>query len=105
MKKKSFLDDNIDVAVNPNMKVHPNLFPKKMARAIAFIEKNGLPPDVKRTKKHKKPPLSTLQTELLNLYAINPSEQQMLQLKDFLGQLFKDNATESEVKRDKQMAA
>jgi hypothetical protein len=105
MNKSYFLNHNATATFDPNMKVPRNPAPEKMARAIAFFEKNGLPPDVKQTKKRKKPSLTPLQTELLSVYAINPSEQQMLQLKDFLGQLFKDNVTESEVKREKQMAA
>jgi hypothetical protein len=42
------------MTLDPNMKVCANSVPKTLARAIAFIEKNGLPPDVKRTKKHAK---------------------------------------------------
>jgi hypothetical protein len=81
MKKKPLFDDNIVVTVNPNIKVHPNPFPKKMESAIAFFEKNGLPPEIKQTKNRKKPPLSALQAELLTVYSINPTEQQMHQLK------------------------
>jgi hypothetical protein len=104
MKKKSSIFDNIEVEIDPQIKAHSNLFPEKMQRAIAFFEKNGLPPDVERTKKRKKAVLTPLQAELLSVYAINPSEQQMLQLKDFLGQLFKDESIERATKREKQMA-
>jgi hypothetical protein len=104
MNKSSFLNHNATAIFDPNMKVPRNPAPEKMQRAIAFFEKNGLPPDVERTKKRKKTGLTPLQAELLSVYAINPSEQQMLQLKDFLGQLFKDESIEMTTKREKQMA-
>ena len=105
MNKTSFLDDNATATLNPNMIVHPNPFPEKMARAIDFLEKNGLPPNVKRIKTSKKPPRSTLQTELLAVYAFEPTEQQMQQLKDFLAQLFSDKLNELKVKQEVQIAA
>lgn len=104
MNKTSFLDHNATATVDPNMKVPLNPAPEKMARAIAFIEKNGLPSSVKRTKKqakkHKKSPLSTLQIELRAVYAIDPTEQQMLQVKDFLVQLFGEKLNDLKVEQE-----
>ena len=109
MNITTFIDDNITATVNPNMKVHPNPFPEKMARAIAFFEKNGLPPCAKPTKKRKKTlkktALSTLQTELLTAYDFDPSEQQMAQLKEFLAQLFGDKLNELKTKQEEEMIA
>ena len=95
MKKKSFLDDDSNATLNPNMKVYPNPFPRKMASTIAFIEKNGLPPQIEKTKKSKKSTHSALQNELLTVYDFEPTEEQMLQLKAFLQQLFADKLNES----------
>lgn len=86
------------------MKDYANPFPKKMAQAVEFIEKHGLPPHVERTKKRQKPPLTGLQTELLNAFAMNPTEKQMAQLKDFLHQLFGEKYAQSETKQE-EMAA
>lgn len=104
MNNTSFFADESNVTVNPNMKVHPNPAPEKMARAIAFFEKNGPPPSAKRTKKqakkHKKSPLSTLQIELRAVYAIDPTEQQMRQVKDFLVQLFGEKLNDLKVEQE-----
>ncbi len=109
MDNTSFFSDESKATLNPNMKVHPNPFPEKMARAIAFFEKNGLPPGVERTKKwekkHKKPPLSSLQNELLTVYTFEPTEQQMQQIKDFLAQLFADKLDDSKTKQEAEIVA
>lgn len=104
MKKKPFLDDDSNATLNPNMKEYANPFPKKMADAVAFIEKHGLPPHVERTKKRHKPTLTALQTELMNAFAMNPTEKQMAELKDFLHQLFGEEYAQSEAKQE-EMAA
>jgi hypothetical protein len=107
MNNTPFFEDESNITVNPNMKVYQNPFPEKMARAVAFFEKNGLPPDAKPTKKwkkkHKKQVLSTLQTELLTAYDFDPSEQQMAQLKDFLAQLFGDKLIELKAKQEEKL--
>lgn len=104
MNNTSFFADESNVTVNPNMKVYPNPFPEKMARAVAFFEKNGPPPSVERTKKQakkrKKSPLSTLQIELRAVYAIDPTEQQMRQVKDFLVQLFGEKLNDLKVEQE-----
>ena len=109
MNNTSFFADESNVTVNPDMEVYPNPFPEKMARAIAFFEKNGLPPCAKPTKKRKKTlkktALSTLQTELLTAYDFDPSEQQMAQLKEFLAQLFGDKLNELKTKQEEEMIA
>ena len=106
MNKKSLLKDNATSMVNPNMKVHPNPAPRKMAMAIEFIEKNGLPPTANRTKKTKKSKessLSTLQTELLAVYNFEPTEKQMQQLKDFLQKLFREELNKSKSSQNSKM--
>lgn len=108
MKKKNFLNDESNAILNPNMKVYSNPFPRKMALAIEFIEKNGLPPTVKQAKTNKiskKSQLSPLQTELLSIYDFNPTEQQMQQLKDFLQQLFSEEIFKSETNQKVKMVA
>jgi hypothetical protein len=99
MKNTSLVDANIKIKVNPNIKVHPNPAPRKMAKAIAFFEEYRSSKLEKQSKRYKQP-LSTLQTELLTVYSIDPTEQQMLQLKDFLAQLFGDKLNESKTKQE-----
>ena len=95
MKNTAFLeiptaeyDPNLDDYVKNN----PNPFPKKLAEATAFVEKHGLPERFMPSKKSKQKkdtlPLTNLQKELLEVYALEPSEQQMAALKAFLAQLF-----------------
>ncbi len=114
MKKTSFIESpycEYDPSLDDEEKNDPNPFPEKMASAIAFIDKHGLPPEVKQSKKWKKKlkkakklALSTLQNELLNVYTFDPTEEQMQQLKDFLGQLFPDKLQPS-VKQEEEMVA
>ena len=95
MKNTAFLKIPV-VKYDPNLddyvKNNPNPFPKKLAEATAFIEKHGLPERLMSPKKSKQkndsPPLTDLQKELLEVYALQPSEQQMVALKAFLAQLF-----------------
>jgi hypothetical protein len=101
MKNTSLIDANIKVKINPNIKAHPNPAPRKMAMATAFFEKYHLAKMKKHSKELNQPPLSVLQTELLTVYSIDPTEQQMLQLKDFLAQLFGDKLNESKEKKEK----
>lgn len=98
--------DNATAIVNHSMKVHTNPAPKKMAKAIEFIEKNGLPPaanQTKNTKKSKESTLSPLQTELLAVYNFEPTEKQMQQLKDFLQQLFREQLIKSKSNQNSKM--
>ena len=112
MKKAAFIESpycEYDPSLDDDEKRNPNPFPQKMARAIAFFEKNGLPPGVERSKKYikkrKKPTLSTLQNELLKVFAIEPTEKQMLELKDFLYQLFGDEILKSKLNQEEKIAA
>lgn len=105
MKKTSFFEANEDVIIDPTIKVHPNPFPETIARAIAFLEKHGLPPQVEKTKKSKKSTRTTLQNELLTIYNFDPTEEQMQQLKDFLAQLFADKLNASKVNQEVEMVA
>ena len=105
MNKTSFLDYNATATVDPNMKVPLNPAPEKMARAIAFLEEHGLPPELEKPKKSKKHTRSTLQNELLNIYTFEPTEEEMLQLKAFLAQLFADKMKESKAHQEAAMTA
>lgn len=108
MKKTAFIEHpNItyDPSLDDEEKNNPNPFPEKMALAIATIEKYGLPPHIKRTKKAEKALHSTLQTEVLTVFSIDPTEKQMQQLKDFLHQLFGKELVKFEVKQRGKIAA
>ena len=104
MKKKSFFEENEYMTLDPNMKVCANPVPKTIARAIAFLEKHDLPPQVEKTKKSKKSTRTTLQNELLTIYTFDPTEEQMLQLKAFLAQLFADKLNASKVQEVEMVA-
>jgi hypothetical protein len=104
MKKNSLFGD-VKVTINPDIKIHPNPFPRKMAMAIEFIEKHGLPKEMKKKKKAKKPQLTTLQKELLDFYAQEPTEQQMHQVKAFLAQMFQEGSFTTEMLLESKIAA
>jgi ethanolamine utilization protein EutP (predicted NTPase) len=108
MKKTAFIEHpNItyDPSLDDEEKNNPNPFPEKMALAIATIEKYGLPPHIKRTKKAEKALRYAQQTEVLTVFSVDPTEKQMQQLKDFLHQLFGEGITKLEVKQRKKIAA
>jgi hypothetical protein len=105
MKKKSFFEEDEYMTLDPNMKVCANPVPKTIARAIAFLEKHELPPQIEKPKKSKKSTRSTLQNELLTIYNFEPTEQQMQQLKDFLAQLFADKLNTAKANQEVEMAA
>lgn len=105
MKNTSFIDTDINVGVNPNIKVHPNPAPQKMAMATTILENYVLSQKKKYPKTKKQTPLSPLQTELLSVYTFNPTEQQMLQLKDFLAQLFGAEIYKSKATQEEEMTA
>jgi hypothetical protein len=104
MNNTAFFADESHATLNPNMKVYENPFPEKMARAVAFIEKNGLPPDIERPKTLKKATHSTLQNELLTVFSLDPSEAQMQELKAFLYQLFGEQIKTATTKKEVDMA-
>lgn len=108
MKKTAFIESQYcvyDPSLDDIEKKNPNPFPEKMARAIAFIEKNGLPARLQQPKKSKKSTRTTLQNELLTIYTFDPTEEQMLQLKAFLAQLFADKLNASKVNQEVEMVA
>ena len=94
-----------DPSLDDEEKNNPNPFPEKMALAVASIEKYGLPPHIKRTKKVSKINHSARQTEVLTVFSVDPTEKQIQQLKDFLHQLFGEGVTKLEVKQRKKIAA
>lgn len=87
---------------DPSLDVYTNvsLFPKKMEQAAATIKKYGLPPHIKRVEKNKKSAVSTLQNELLTVFSLDPSEQQMQELKAFLYQLFGEQINKTKQKEE-----
>ncbi len=105
MKKTAFVEspyNTYDPSLDDDEKNNPNPFPEKMAMAVEFIEKHGLPPHIKHTKKAHR---SAQQTEVLTVFSVDPTEKQMQQLKDFLHQLFGEGITKLEVKQKKRIAA
>jgi hypothetical protein len=100
--------ENAYCGYNPSLdddeKNDPNPFPEKMAKAVAFFEKNGLPPDIERSKTRKKATHSTLQNELLTVFSLDPSEAQMQELKAFLYQLFGEQIKTATTKKEVEMA-
>jgi hypothetical protein len=104
MNNTAFFADESHATLNPNMKVYENPFPEKMARAVAFFEKNGLPPDIERPKTRKKATRSTLQNELLTVFSLDPSEAQMQELKAFLYLLFGEQIKTAKTKKEVEMA-
>ena len=79
-----------EVKYDPSLDAYTNvsLFPKKMELALATIKKHGLPDHVRQTHRLKKPARSVLQNELLTVFALDPTAQQMQELTTFLYQLF-----------------
>jgi hypothetical protein len=99
MKNKSFIKEAEFMTLDPNMKVPVNPAPKKMAKAKATLEMVALT----QKKRRKISELTSIQAELINVFAINPSEQQMQQLKDFLHQLFGEQLNQA--KKEAKMVA
>ena len=86
----SFADAS-HMTMNPNMKpAKPSA--KKAAMAKDILEKYVVPNQAVSPKKRKPknglPPLTDLQKELLQVYVLQPNEQQMTELKAFLARLF-----------------
>ena len=80
----------INVQVDKRLNVYSNkvLFPKKVEKAKAFLEKNGLPQAVKEDLAQYHSHLDTLQKALLRCYVSEPTNEQLAQLNSFLTQLF-----------------
>ena len=108
MKKNIFLN-NPHYAYDPSLDDDeindPNPFPEKMARAVAFLEKNGLPPDLERTHRLKKPARSTLQNELLTVFALDSTAEQMQELTTFLYQLFGEQLKAAKIEEEEAVPA
>jgi hypothetical protein len=105
MKNKSVFENEEKVKYNPKLDGHNVTAPRKMAQALAFIEKNGLPAQLKTTKKVAKSKLPTLKSVLLNDYSIEPTEQQMLEIEKFLSHLFGKKINYKEIKHKNEVAA
>ena len=87
----ALIKDTSNIKIDPNMKpAKPSA--RKAAMAKELLEKYAVPDQVVPSKKSKQKndslPLTNLQKELLEVYALEPSEQQMAALKAFLAQLF-----------------
>lgn len=96
-----------EVTYDPTLDAYNDvvLFPKKVELATEHFKKYALPHLKKQTKKSKKPTRSVLQNELLIVYNFDPTEEQMLQLKTFLAQLFADKLNELKINQEVEMAA
>jgi hypothetical protein len=105
MKKTTFFEEDSSVKINSNIKVHPNPAPQKMAIAMAIFEEYNLTKKANRTPKRARTQLSTLQKELLNFYAQEPTEVQMQQVKTFLSQLLKEEIYAAEMPSESKIAA
>ena len=88
----------INVQVDKHLNAYSNevLFPKKVERAKAFLEKNGLPQSVKEDLAQHKSNLDSLQKALLQCYVSEPTNEQMAKLNNFLTQLFPNNLEKQE---------
>jgi hypothetical protein len=90
-----------EVMYDPDLDAYTDvvLFPKKLAIATELYKKYVLPAQEKnippRNQSEPKS-MTNLQAELLSIYAFEASEKQMLQLKKFLSQLFKDERKQLE---------
>jgi hypothetical protein len=87
MNKNSLFEDDEYMTLDPNMKVHPNPAPRKMALAKAMLEKMAIVQENRR----KQPQLTSAQMALLNRYTHQPNEKQMKKLEVFLFYLFIDD--------------
>jgi hypothetical protein len=105
MKKTNSLAEEANVKINPRIKVHPNPAPRKMAIAIGILEEYNASQKIKRAQKNAQPQLTTLQKELLNFYAQEPTEAQMQQIKAFLSQLLKEDIHATEMSFESKIAA
>jgi hypothetical protein len=87
-----------EVTYDPALDVYTDvvLFPKKVELATEHFKQYALPHLKKQAKKSKKSTRSALQNELLIVYNFDPTEEQMLQLKAFLAQLFTDELKENQ---------
>lgn len=88
MKKKSFIEGDDYITVDPNMIVTAKPSARKMARAKATFEMIAL---VEKNSRKQQPRLTTLQTELLFQYNQEPTEKQRKQLDVFLFYLFSND--------------
>ena len=87
----ALIADASHMTMNPKMKPSkPSA--RKAAMAKDLLEKYVVPNQAVSPKKRKPknglPPLTDLQKELLQVYVLQPNEQQMTELKAFLARLF-----------------
>jgi hypothetical protein len=83
--------DNLVTQIDPRLDEYNDkiLFPEKVEKAKAIINKVGLPKGkVKATKRTKLKPFTSLQKELLSIYALEPTAKEMEELKAFMHNLF-----------------
>lgn len=88
MKKKSFIEEDDYISIDPNMIVTAKPSARKIARAKATFEMIAL---VEKNRRKQQPKLTALQTELLFQYNQEPSEKQQKQFDVFRFYLFADD--------------
>jgi hypothetical protein len=79
-----------DATYNPALdeEVEEPYFSQKLEEAAALYQKYAVPATQKSQQKNGSPQFTSLQKELLEAYALEPTDEQMTALKDFLAQLF-----------------
>lgn len=87
----AFLKEN-NPSLDDYAKNHPDPFPTQMASVMATVEKHevAIKSYISERDEKLKSSHTMLQNELLNIYAFEPTEQQLQQLKTFMAQLFAD---------------
>jgi hypothetical protein len=89
--------DNTHIQIDPRLDEYNDkiLFPEKVEKAKAVMSKVGLPKGKSKTVKHtKSKPFTSLQKELLSIYALEPTAKEMEELKVFMHNLFEKKLVE-----------
>lgn len=83
--------DTSNITINTRLDAYNEtiLFPEKVEKAKAVIQRVGLPKgNVRQQKQTKLKSLTTLQKELLSIYALEPNPKEMEEIKAFMMALF-----------------
>ncbi len=97
----------VEVKYDPALDIYTDtvLFPKKLEMATEHFKQYALPHLTKQSKKSKKSTRTALQNELMTIYSFEPTEEQLLQVKTFLAQLFADKLNLPNVNEEAQTTA
>jgi hypothetical protein len=92
------ISNTSNITIDPRLDAYNEtiLFPEKVEDAKAVIQKVGLPKGNLLVKKQPKfKPLTTLQKELLSIYALEPNPKEMEEIKEFMHALFEKKLEKS----------